>query len=456
MKLLATLLTLAPIVLAQEVNSALGTWAGLSDFQRGVEAFCGIPYAQPPSGSRRLQPPQPINTRFVFFDGTQPSPKCIGIENYVLRNGSEDCLTLDIVSPKGQYPALPVYAFIHGGEFNGGDKSDVVGSALVIEAKKQGMPFIFVSINHRLSFLGFPSGAEASHHGAYTLGLLDQRMALQWIQDNIHSFGGDPNKVVLGGQASGADAVAVAYQLLAYGGKGSNALFRGMFFESGAATSLTPIPCPNYTAWQDHYGQIVKITGYAPVIDGKFMEDYPSVLLSNSKFDAMPALIGHTTDELIGRIPINQNFDNDTIILSFSQAFLSYVPQSTIKAQLALYPATDSYPDVGPPGSGSQWGRLVAIDNDLQSFYPVWEAAMSISRYPWAKVYKYCWNARHSTTTAPDFFRVNQGQDLPFLFNNPTSASSSDETALSLSYKRYVAAFINYLNPNQLSPPQPL
>ena len=70
-------------------------------------------------------------------------------------------------------------------------------SYIVQTSVENGQPIIGVSINYRLSFLGFPSGKEPLEAGATNLGLKDQRIALEWIQENIRAFGGDPGKVTI-------------------------------------------------------------------------------------------------------------------------------------------------------------------------------------------------------------------------------------------------------------------
>lgn len=82
------------------------------------------------------------------------------------------------------------------GSFVYGDKSEYDGRNLVNSSVNIGAPFIFISINYRLGFLRFPSGKEAVANNALNLGLLDQRMALQWVKDNIIEFNGDPSKVI--------------------------------------------------------------------------------------------------------------------------------------------------------------------------------------------------------------------------------------------------------------------
>ena len=117
---------------------------------------------------------------------------------------------------------------------------------------------------------------------------------------------------------------------------------------------------------------------YAVVVEGNWFEDYPSVLMSQGKFVAVPTLIGHTTAELSDRITVTANFSSDASILAYTASYVSYVPYSTLVALLALFPPSD-YADTGPPGSGSQWSRLVDVDNNLQSFCPIYAAAGQIS-----------------------------------------------------------------------------
>ncbi|KAG9231565.1 putative lipase 1 [Amylocarpus encephaloides] len=367
-------------------------------------------------------------------DTSKPtSNKCFGIENNLLCTCSEDCLALDIIRPSTatNKSHLPVFVFLHGGEFIGGDKSDIDGTNFVINAQIMGAPFIFVAVNYRLSFLGFPGGVETGKVGRHNIGLKDLRFALQWVKQNIQDFGG---------QASGADATTC--QLIAYGGT-LEPPFRAMILDCGAATGLTPIPYPTYTTWQQHYDDILRLTNcaptpgrscikclqdlpidtlaaafyqvflkshsiphhvYAPVIDGDFLRAYPSVLMENSQLASVPTFIGHTTDELIDRVPSNVNFNSSDSALGFASAFLSYVPKKTLVDMLEIYPPGE-FADEGPLGSGLQWSRIVAVDNDLQ-----------------------------------------------------TSSSTLDDVTLARSYQHYMSSFLTYLDPNTLvspnSPPE--
>jgi carboxylesterase type B len=80
--------------------------------------------------------------------------------------------------------------------------------------------FITVEIQYRLGAFGYLSSSDVKKHGQLNVGLLDQRFALEWVQDHIAEFGGDPTRVTVGGESSGAGSVM--YLSMAYGGKESN------------------------------------------------------------------------------------------------------------------------------------------------------------------------------------------------------------------------------------------
>ena len=95
-----------------------------------------------------------------------------------------------------------------------------------------GKPIIAVSLNYRVGGWGFLSSREMQAAGASNIGLFDQRLALEWIHENIRAFGGDPDKIIIAGESSGA--FSVGYHLVGFGGNHEN-LFRGAILESGTA-----------------------------------------------------------------------------------------------------------------------------------------------------------------------------------------------------------------------------
>jgi len=111
---------------------------------------------------------------------------------------SEDCLYLNVIRPSGcEDRKLPVGIWIHGGGlFMGGTRDERYNLSFIVDNSVQiGKPIIGVSIGYRLSAWGFLTSQEVQGAGQTNLGLRDQRLALQWVQENIEAFGGDPEKV---------------------------------------------------------------------------------------------------------------------------------------------------------------------------------------------------------------------------------------------------------------------
>ncbi|WP_028773132.1 carboxylesterase family protein [Shewanella waksmanii] len=126
---------------------------------------------------------------------------------------AEDCLNLNIWRPADaeQHKDLPVYVYIHGGDFEYGSGSDALinGDTVVAQGSDDGKPFIFVSINYRLGILGshWTDGKTSPKGGNFGLG--DQKQSLQWVNQYIEQFGGDPLNVTIMGQGAGAMSVGI-------------------------------------------------------------------------------------------------------------------------------------------------------------------------------------------------------------------------------------------------------
>ena len=174
-----------------------------------VSTFHAIPYAAPPVGMLRFEPPAPatpwVGERDCTVAGAvapqAPSRLRVVMGDFTAPQ-SEDCLTLTIWTPSGGKRSKPVLAWLHGGAFlTGGGGIDIYsGETLAREGD-----VVVVGINYRLGALGF------LHYPGVTngnMGLLDQKAALEWIQKNIANFGGDPALVTLCGQSAGAASIA--------------------------------------------------------------------------------------------------------------------------------------------------------------------------------------------------------------------------------------------------------
>ncbi len=191
----------------------------------GLSIYKGIPYAEPPE---RFAPPQTVIPWTETLDCTEFGPTAIQARTYEGLEMSEDCLTLNIWTPaQSADEKLPVYIWIHGGGFAQGAGSEPTydGSNFA----KDGI--VFVSINYRLNALGFLATQETFNQYGTTgnWGILDQIKALEWVQQNISAFGGDPGNVTVGGESAGSYSTSMLIQSpLAEG------LFQRAIMESGS------------------------------------------------------------------------------------------------------------------------------------------------------------------------------------------------------------------------------
>ena len=177
--------------------------------------FKGIPFAAPPEGDRRWKPPMPVIPWTGIRDTGEYGNTCAQIDagwnKLAAGKGKEDCLYLNVWTP--QWPAaakLPVMLWVHGGGNAGGSALGQGG----IEPPFDGADLsdhgvVVVTINYRLGYLGFLAHpeltAESPHHASGNYALMDIIAALQWVQNNIARFGGDPANVTLFGQSAGGN-----------------------------------------------------------------------------------------------------------------------------------------------------------------------------------------------------------------------------------------------------------
>ncbi|XP_075978700.1 esterase FE4-like [Anticarsia gemmatalis] len=258
-----------------------------SDFE--YYTFKGIPYAKPPIGDLRFTVPQPAESWEGIRDGTKTCNICAQYDrqtNTVI--GDEDCLYLNVYTPKlpttGSELA-PVMVFFHGGGFLFGHGTDDAahGPDYLIEKN-----VVIVSLNHRLGILGFLCLDRKDAPG--NMGLMDQVVALKWVQKNIANFGGNPGNVTIFGVSAGA--ASVEYLLLSPMAKG---LFHKAIAQSGSSL----------LHWA-HNEDVKKLALKIPTQEGKTVADDDQLLkylktLSTSEliFASMKAL---STDKFKGGI----------------------------------------------------------------------------------------------------------------------------------------------------------
>ncbi|MGZ6376776.1 MAG: carboxylesterase/lipase family protein [Ktedonobacterales bacterium] len=200
----------------------------------GVNTFKGIPYAAPPFGANRLRPPQPVapwtgvrDARTFGLKAPQlPYPPPFDVLLPELAVAGEDCLNLNIWSPDIGSAGQPVMVWIAGGEFEHGTGAGpwYDGSRFARDG------IVCVTINYRVGAEGFLSLGE----GDANRGLLDQIAALQWVQENIAAFGGDPGNVTIFGESAGGMSVGTLLSM-----PRAQGLFRRAIAQSGSAHHVT-------------------------------------------------------------------------------------------------------------------------------------------------------------------------------------------------------------------------
>jgi para-nitrobenzyl esterase len=197
----------------------------------GIRIFRGIPFAAPPVGPQRFRPPERIQPwqsprPALHFAASAMQPAGFSDEKGVTH--SEDCLYLNIWAPKGKGP-YPVYLWIHGGGFTFGHSFEAMYDGA--ELASQGV--ILVTAAYRLGILGFLDVGPllgASYEGSANNAVRDLMAALHWIKKNIAAFGGDLERVTVGGESAGAKLTGTLM-----GVPSAEPLFHQMISESGGA-----------------------------------------------------------------------------------------------------------------------------------------------------------------------------------------------------------------------------
>jgi para-nitrobenzyl esterase len=199
----------------------------------GIDQFLGIPYAAPPTGALRWAAPQPMPRWHGIRQATSYGGRCAQLAN---GNGprvdNEDCLYLNVYTPRGHARGLPVLFMIHGGGLTTGAGDQHDGSLIVNTDH-----IVVVSINYRLGPFGFldvPGLSGSPLTGSGNFGLLDQEAALRWVHRNIAAFGGDPARVTIDGESAGGWSVCALMT-----SPPARGLFRGAIMQSGSCTTRT-------------------------------------------------------------------------------------------------------------------------------------------------------------------------------------------------------------------------
>ncbi|KAI1639824.1 Alpha/Beta hydrolase protein [Biscogniauxia mediterranea] len=280
------------------VDLGYATYQGYYNDTYDLNIWKGVRYAAPPVGRLRWQAPQdPSSDGSGITPAIEQPPQCpqsgaFGVpEIYGFNSalGEEDCLFLNVYASSNA-SSLPVLVWIHGGGYS------VFGATYdpSVWMNTNNNEFITVEIQYRLGAFGYLASADIKEKGQLNSGLLDQRFALQWVQKHIAKFGGDPTRVTIGGESSGAGSVM--YHAMAYAGKESN-LFSNIIAASPYTPSIYRYSDPTPTA---HYDTFVELVGCG--------QDSSSLAQYSSAFDCLVAADTEVLQNASGTVSTTQGY----------------------------------------------------------------------------------------------------------------------------------------------------
>jgi para-nitrobenzyl esterase len=403
---LGALVAAAPAVSASTpggpvANTANGPVRGLAN--GAVDEFLGIPYAAPPVGALRWQPPQSAARWSGVRDATQFAPHCPQPATpFGQASTSEDCLFLNVFTPSHQKAGAghPVMVWIHGGALVTGESDDYDPAALVADG------VTVVTINYRLGALGFlahPALADANgQSGDY--GLEDQQAALRWVQRNIASFGGNPRNVTIFGESAGG--LSTLSQVASPQARG---LFAKAIVESGSydltqaslasaesagkafatkagcasqtAACLRSLPVSTILASED-------AAGYTPNINTEVLPQSLGTAFATGDFNRVPIINGTNHDEWRLFVALSELEGNPVTAANYQSMISSTlgVPATAAAVIAAKYPLT-AYPSpsvaLGAVGTDAIFAcPALAIDQSVSRFVPTFAYEFSDENAP--------------------------------------------------------------------------
>lgn len=484
------------------VDSKRGiTYEGLN--RNGAEVFLGVPYAEDTSGAYRFKAPRPKQyARGAVVKATAHGPACPQVTGSDLHlfaitpvvDISEDCLNLVIGRPQGttSESKLPVMVWIYGGALWGGQNSEITTApdGLVRESVANGLPVISVAINYRIGVFGFAQSEALRAERSENAGLRDQRLALEWVRDNIGQFGGDPSKVTIYGQSSGG--LSVGMQIMAYGGTKSVPFQQGIMQSQATEPGITAnwtidamqrvvnhVGCNKSSLHSadtvkclrkfdtntilnasiaTYLGDVANNVGdiWLPHVDGDFLPAAPSKLIKEGRFAKVKTMLGYCEDDLtLFTSPVS----TDAEAKAFIQSYVPYMTKSNIDRLFSLYPVSE-FPANAAAGLSSQFFRTARIFRDiLMTCMPIHYAENLAKRGN--DVYLYDWN---QTTTDQVLkakidatgYGVIHSSELPYVFGNIsvfqgqgyTYKPTSSDLALQARSSRSWSTFASTGNPS--------
>ena len=321
------------------VDTAQGKVQGLKN--DGVDVFLGLPYAAPPVGPLRFKAPQPATSWQGIYDATTMGAPCMQMYSPSGPNTSdltrqlqtvfptageakidnEDCLYLNVWTPRADTAQRPVMVWFHGGGYAYGSGGWPVYNGRNLAAKGD---VVVVTVNHRLNAFGYSylGDKDAGFSNSGNVGNLDLIASLEWVRDNIARFGGDPDNVTIMGESGGgskvshllatpaanglfdkaiiqsgpgvttgkkADAAKLAADLMAKLGASTVAELQAVPAEAMLEAARAVLPPRAMAGGGPNFG---------PIADGVVLAGDPFLPAAPAQSKAVPVLIGYNKDEM--------------------------------------------------------------------------------------------------------------------------------------------------------------
>ncbi len=369
------------------VSTASGCVVGTAE--DALDAFRGIPYAQPPVGDLRWKRTVPVQAWEEPLQASTYGEVCPQANDALIAgdlkagDGQEDCLFLNVWRPLGTEPGddLPVLFFIHGG-----GHVDGAGSQATYADSPLAEGAVVVTINYRLAQLGFLAHpamtAEDPEGTSGNLGLFDTLTALQWVHDSARAFGGDPDQLMIFGESAGGVTTCLLLQMPQAAG-----LFSAATVESATCHMMDSwLDDLSEASWaeqtQEDFGRQWAATarcedddieaelacmrglsvsqvqatfparlgltgegqGYGPTVDGVLVPEHPAARFARGDWNEVPVVMGVNQDEgtLFMRYAASVLIDDDETLAQYLRFYGYALGWGDLETLVELY-GSDHY-----------------------------------------------------------------------------------------------------------------
>lgn len=459
---------------SQTVSTQFGSIQGAQN--GNVYQFLGIPFAKPPVNDLRWKAPENPTNWLSTLATTSFAPVCPqklfqqGDTTSTII-GNEDCLYLNVWTPQVGAGNRPVLVFIHGGGNQQGSANEVNGGTQMYFGKNMAErgDAVIVTIQYRLGPLGFlvhPGLEPENVNGtAGNYAVLDQILALKWVQNNIANFGGDPTKVMIFGESAGGINVgnllttplaaglfqrACIQSAMPVVNTYSDSKTKGINYVADFTTTgndvqkiayMRSLPSDSLVKYETSplSGGAVQLA-WQPVIDNLVFSNYPLQTIQSGNYNKVPLIIGSNADEMSLSAP-------QTVLPAMVTALINAsVPAANQATATALY----------PPGSNTTQAKqsYIGLLTDSQFTATTRRTAQCVSQNQTEPVWRYFFSHKHTLAALANYGSYH-GMELFYVFNNWENATAGSgilfkpaDDSVQVNMLNYWVNFAKTGNPN--------